>query len=105
MSEWSRRPLRSRLTDVVTIKADGDRWKVRLGQDRPRPGIRVVLFFCATTDQRPYRVVEVPEDRFDTQDDVERLQSELTSLIHKLYPETEGERVRFDVSARKIFFW
>ena len=39
------------------------------------------------------------------QDDVERLQSELTSLIHRLYTETEGKRVRFDVSARKIFFW
>lgn len=39
------------------------------------------------------------------QDDVERLQSELTTLIHKLYPESEGKRVRFDVSGRKIFFW
>ncbi len=58
---------------MAKIKADGDRWKVRLGQDRPRPGMRVVLFFCETTNQRPYRVVEVPEDRFDSQDDIEAL--------------------------------
>ena len=56
-----------------TIKADGDRWRVRLGEDRPHPGVRVVLFFCETTDQRPYRVVEVPEERFESQADLERL--------------------------------
>lgn len=55
------------------IKADGDRWRVRLGEDRPHPGVRVVLFFCETTDQRPYRVVEIPEDRFGSQADLERL--------------------------------
>lgn len=56
-----------------TIKADGDRWRVRLGNDRPRAGVRVVLFFCETTDQRPYRVVEVPDDRFRTQAELDRL--------------------------------
>lgn len=66
------------------LKADGDRWKVRLGEDRPRPGVRVVLFFCQSTSQRPYRVVEVPEDRFRSQDDIERLgTAELTELYRQ----------------------
>lgn len=61
---------------MAHIKVDGDRWKVRLGQDRPKPGVRVVLFFAEPSGQRPYRVVEVPEDRFESQDDIERLSGE-----------------------------
>ncbi len=81
---------------MVTIKADGDRWKVRLGQDRPRPGVRVVLFFCATTDQRPYRVVEVPEDRFDTQEDVERLRREELMELYRESTSLDFPKVRSD---------
>lgn len=44
------------------IRADGDTWSARLGRSVPGPDTRVVLFFCTTTDQRPYRVVEVPAD-------------------------------------------
>jgi len=40
----------------VTIKADGDTWQARLGG---REDGRLVVFFCVTTDQRPYRVVPV----------------------------------------------
>lgn len=58
---------------MANIKVDGDRWTVRLGDDRRRAGVRVVLFFCQPTGQRPYRVVEVPEERFASQDDLERL--------------------------------
>ncbi len=58
---------------MAQIKTDGDVWKVRLGDDRPRPGVRVVLFFCEPTGQRPYRVTEVPESRFASQADIEKL--------------------------------
>jgi hypothetical protein len=69
---------------MAQIKIDGDRWKVRLGEDRPRPGKRVVLFFCQPTGQRPYRVVEVPEDRFASQDDIEKLpKDELLNLYNE----------------------
>ena len=44
---------------ATTIKAAGDTWEVRLGE-RPRAGCQTVLFFCTTTNQRPYRVCEVP---------------------------------------------
>jgi hypothetical protein len=59
--------------EMAQIKTDGDVWKVRLGQDRPRPGVRVVLFFCEPTGQRPYRVTEVSEERFTSQNDIESL--------------------------------
>lgn len=45
------------------IRIDGDRWKVRPSRQRARPGRRAVVFFPVTCDQRPYRVVEVDEDR------------------------------------------
>jgi hypothetical protein len=69
---------------MAHIKVDGDVWKVRLGQERPRPGVRLVLFLCQPTGQRPYRVVEVPEDRFDSQQAVERLsRGELLDLYRQ----------------------
>ncbi len=69
---------------MAQIKVDGDLWKVRLGQERPRPGVRLLLFFCQPTGQRPYRVVEVPEDRFDSQQAVERLpRNELLDLYRQ----------------------
>jgi hypothetical protein len=69
---------------MAHIKVDGDRWKVRLGQEQPRPGSRLILFFCEPTGQRPYRVVEVPEERFKSQDDVERLsRAELIELYRR----------------------
>lgn len=45
------------------IRIDGDRWRVKLGEELPRAGRRAILFFPITSDQRPYRVVEVEEDR------------------------------------------
>lgn len=55
----------------ATLKADGDTWETRLGE--ARGGLRPVLFFCATTDQRPYRVVEVDASRFTSDDDLAAL--------------------------------
>ena len=49
----------------ATIRADGDTWRAELGGDGAS---RTLVFFCDSTDQRPYRVVpvgadsEVPED-------------------------------------------
>lgn len=64
------------------IRADGDTWTASLGDRQPGAPTRPVLFFCKTTDQRPYRVVEVPADRFDGDDDLEALAGhELRSLF------------------------
>ncbi len=45
------------------LKADGDTWAVRVGERPPAPDRRHLIFLCRTTDQRPYRVVEVPASR------------------------------------------
>ncbi|MEE9579510.1 MAG: hypothetical protein V3W24_08000 [Gemmatimonadota bacterium] len=55
------------------FKADGDAWSVRLGETSEREGFRTLLFFCVTTNQRPYRVVEVPEERLADQAAVDKL--------------------------------
>lgn len=51
-----------------TINADGDTWTVRLGREGSSRDRRAVLFFCRTTNQRPYRVVEVAENELDGPD-------------------------------------
>lgn len=49
------------------IKAEGDTWRAELGDEGPgRP--RVVVFFCLTTDQRPYRVVEIGSNQYTGED-------------------------------------
>lgn len=54
------------------IDADGDRWFVKLGEYPPHPGVGVVLFF-PRNDQRAYRVIEVPQNRFASQEALEKL--------------------------------
>jgi hypothetical protein len=87
---------------MANIKVDGDVWKVRLGEERPRPGARLVLFFCQPTGQRPYRVVEVPEDRFASQKELDKLSKkqllelyqESTSMDVPVYRSDEVTDVR-----------
>jgi hypothetical protein len=68
---------------TAQIKADNDTWSARLGGSH-HEGFRTVVFFCSSNGQRPYRVVEVPEDRFATQDDVDRLSdSDLRDLFNE----------------------
>lgn len=57
---------------ATEIKADNDTWSARLGGS-DREGYRSVVFFCASNGQRPYRVVEVPVDRFASQEDLDLL--------------------------------
>ena len=68
---------------MTAIKSDNDTWRPQLG-DSAREGYRSVVFFCASNGQRPYRVAEVPADRFASQDDLEKLPpSELRDLFAK----------------------
>ena len=66
------------------IKSDNDTWSARLGGS-DHPGFRTIVFFCASNGQRPYRVVEVPEDRFGSQDDLDRLSE---ADLRELFAET-----------------
>lgn len=58
---------------ATEIRVDGDRWKVRLSRERPQRGLLAVLFFPITSDQRPYRVIEVSEDDFEDQATLESM--------------------------------
>jgi hypothetical protein len=44
------------------IDADGDSWRVTSFEDDRRRAVRTVVFHCLSNSQRPYRVVEVPDD-------------------------------------------
>ncbi|MDP2480492.1 MAG: hypothetical protein Q8W51_04010 [Candidatus Palauibacterales bacterium] len=55
------------------IRADGDVWRAQLSAHPPRAGVQAVVFFCVTTGQRPYRVVEVPSERVAGLEDLEAL--------------------------------
>lgn len=65
---------------MAAIKADNDTWTPRLGGPS-RDGFRTVVFFCSSNGQRPYRVTEVPEGRFASQDDLDRLPADETRAL------------------------
>lgn len=68
----------------IQIRVDGDRWKVRMSRERAGPGKRAVVFFPQTTDQRPYRVVEVPTERVGSAEALASLSDrELEELFHE----------------------
>ena len=45
------------------IKADEDTWRAELVEDATGP---IIIFFCTTTNQRPYRVVEIESARAES---------------------------------------
>ncbi len=55
------------------IKAEGDVWRAELADEG---GERVLVFFCTSTDQRPYRVVRVDADRYGGSDALEEISEE-----------------------------
>ncbi len=57
----------------MRIKAEGDVWRAELAEEN---GERVVVFFCQSTDQRPYRVVRLDPDRYSASDPPEEVQEE-----------------------------
>lgn len=64
------------------LRMDGDRWRVKLSEEPPRAGVRTLLFFPVTSDQRPFRVVEVSDERVPGEDAVEALsERELRELF------------------------
>lgn len=66
------------------LRMDGDRWRVKLGEEPARIGRRAILFFPVTCDQRPFRVVEVEEDRISDEEGLEALsERELRQLFHE----------------------
>ena len=63
----------------MRIKAEGDVWRAELADEG---GERVVVFFCQSTDQRPYRVVRLDPDRYGASEVLEEISEEdLRSLF------------------------
>ncbi|MCY3600334.1 MAG: hypothetical protein OXN85_10250 [Gemmatimonadetes bacterium] len=63
----------------MRIKAEGDVWRAELAEE---DGARVVVFFCQSTDQRPYRVVRLDPDRYgESETPAEIPEEELRSLF------------------------
>ncbi len=60
---------------MIAIKVDNDTWTATLGGPS-REGFRAVVFFCSSNGQRPYRVAEVPAERFASQDDLDGLSAD-----------------------------
>jgi len=69
---------------MAAIKADNDTWTARLGGPS-REGFRAVVFLCTSNGQRPYRVAEVPEGRFASQEDLDGLSAD---GLRELFRET-----------------
>ena len=69
---------------MTAIRADNDTWTATLGGPS-REGFRTVVFFCSSNGQRPYRVVEVPAERFASQEDLDGLAE---NELRKLFGET-----------------
>lgn len=64
------------------MRIDGDRWKIRISREQSDPGRLTLLFFPMTSDQRPYRVVEVDEGRVSGAGELEALsERELVELF------------------------
>lgn len=81
---------------MARIKVDGDVWVARLGEDDRRPGVRVVLFFSQPSGQRPYRVAEVPEGRFSSQADIDRLSKKELLDLYRNSTSLDVPRLRSD---------
>lgn len=55
------------------IKADNDSWRGALDTSG---GARMVVFFCASNGQRPYRVVRVDADEVPSQEHLDDMSRE-----------------------------
>jgi hypothetical protein len=47
------------------IDAGGESWRVTSYEDDRRRAVRTVVFHCLSNSQRPYRVIEVPDEMMD----------------------------------------
>jgi hypothetical protein len=63
------------------FRADGDNWRVTLDEFDRRRAVHTVVFHCVSNTQRPYRVIEVPDEAFGDRDLTSFSKQELTDLF------------------------
>ncbi|HUG42557.1 MAG TPA: hypothetical protein VMM12_18985 [Longimicrobiales bacterium] len=70
-----------------TLKANGEEWEVRLSRERPHEGVRVVVFRCVSNSSHGWRVVEVREGDYESQERLDELSAaELQALFERSQP-------------------
>jgi len=61
--------------------ADGDTWRVSTDTHDPQSAVHTVVFHCISNSQRPYRVVQFPEELTGGRPVEELGERELTELF------------------------
>lgn len=69
------------------IKANGEKWDVRLSREEPHAGVTSVIFRCATNSSFGWRVVEVPAGQYESPEQIDELpEAELRALFDRSQP-------------------
>lgn len=67
----------------LRLKADGDSWLATRDLHDRRRAVHTIVFHCLSDTQRPYRVIEVPEDAFAENDLANLAEPELRQLFDR----------------------
>lgn len=70
----------------MSYKANGESWDVSLSEERPREGVRPLIFRCTSNTSRGWRVVEVPDSEYTPERMEELSTSELDALFERSQP-------------------
>lgn len=69
----------------LQFRADGDNWLVTRDENDRRRAVHTFVFHCVSDSQRPYRVIEVPEDAFAGKDLATLSEEELRALFDRTH--------------------
>lgn len=70
-----------------SYETGGDRWEVYLGEDAPHPGVLPLIFHCTSNPSHGWRVVEVPDTEYPSEEDVDAIpDDELEALFLRSAP-------------------
>lgn len=72
---------------VKRIKVDNDSWRATLDASG---GTRMVVFFCASNGQRPYRVVRVDGDEVPSQEELDAMSKD---ELRRIFDRSESMNV------------
>jgi hypothetical protein len=67
------------------FSADGDKWRVTTDELDRRRAVRTIVFHCVTNSQRPYRVIEVPDEVFGSREIGSLSKQELGDLFSRTH--------------------
>lgn len=66
---------------------DGEQWRAYLGSDPPHPGLLPLIFHCTSNPSHGWRVVEVSDREYRSDDDIDALgDADLADLFRRSKP-------------------